>query len=277
MMKNTDLHCHSIFSDGELSPKELVKEAKKIKLRCISLTDHNSISGVKVAIKEGKKIGVEVIPGVEIYSDCSEILGYFVDLNNKELLKLLKKIKKREDNDGKRFIKKLNKAGYKINYNEVIKKFGYPAMKINCIRCISSKELNIKKSEEILQEMRKETYYVGGKFYFEQKLEEAEKIIKIIIKSKGIPVLAHPWLEKNWEKRILGLVNAGLRGIEFDGPIGSRNHTFKIDKKKIDKLAKQYDLIKTGGSDFHGKWRNPLGSHGCDYKVVDQLKKLLGK
>ena len=70
------------------------------------------------------------------------------------------------------------------------------------------------------------------------------------------------------------MVKAGLKGIEANGPGGRGRTSVKIDKKKIDKLAKQYNLIKTCGSDFHGKWRNPLGEYRCDYSIVEKLKKL---
>ena len=76
-MKTTDLHTHSYYSDGKLSPKQVVRDAKKAGVKILALTDHNSISGVKEAIAEGKKLGVRVIPGAELRSKEGEILGYF--------------------------------------------------------------------------------------------------------------------------------------------------------------------------------------------------------
>ena len=80
---NTDLHTHSIYSDGVLHPREVVREAKEKDIKNLALTDHNSIDGVEEAISEGKKIGVNVIPGIEIRAREDEVLGYcyFPDLS----------------------------------------------------------------------------------------------------------------------------------------------------------------------------------------------------
>jgi len=77
-MRNTDLHTHSYYSDGELSPKELVRLAKKKSILNLALTDHNSVKGVEEAISEGKKIGINVIPGVEVLVKGGEILGFLL-------------------------------------------------------------------------------------------------------------------------------------------------------------------------------------------------------
>jgi len=100
-MKNTDLHLHSYYSDGELSPAEVVRAAKKKGVKNLALTDHNSIGGNKEAIEEGEKIGVKVIPGIEIVGEEDEVLGYFIDYENEEfqeeLVKISQKGNEKED------------------------------------------------------------------------------------------------------------------------------------------------------------------------------------
>ena len=83
-MKNSDLHTHSIHSDGDLSPSEVVKLAKKRGVKNLALSDHNSISGIDEAILEGNKQGVNIIPAVEIRAEEDEVLGYFIDYKNEK-------------------------------------------------------------------------------------------------------------------------------------------------------------------------------------------------
>ncbi len=266
-----DLHVHSNHSDGSYNPEEVIKIAKKAGLSCIALTDHNVVTGIPEAMKAGKKQGLEVIPGVEILSDCSEILAYYIDFRNKKLCDYLKKVQKGVDKTARVLITKLKKAGYKLDYNKIKRIYGYPIMRIHVLFYL--RDIEKKDPEKKLQELRKQAYYPGGKFYFKIKQERAEKVVKIIRKAHGIPVLAHPWFEKGFEKRVPSLVRAGLLGIEINSP--GKN---KRDINKINKLCKRYNLIKTGGNDFHSHSINPfMKKYYCDYKVVEEMKKIKKK
>lgn len=123
MVKNTELHTHSHYSDGQLSPKDLVRLAKKKGIRNLALTDHNSVKGVREAVSEGRRIGINVIPAVEVEADTGEILGYFIDYKNKGLVKELKQNSKRTEDRTKDWCEKLRKAGYRISFEEIAKKF----------------------------------------------------------------------------------------------------------------------------------------------------------
>ena len=92
-MKNADLHTHSYYSDGELSPKALVRLAKQRGIKHLALTDHTSLKGIKEAENEGKKIGVNIIPAVELKTTTGEILAYYINPNNKELKAAIKQLK----------------------------------------------------------------------------------------------------------------------------------------------------------------------------------------
>ncbi|MCG6981156.1 MAG: PHP domain-containing protein, partial [Deltaproteobacteria bacterium] len=89
-MDRIDLHTHSSYSDGSLSPRQLVQLAKKKRLRAIALTDHDTVAGVEEALAAGKEFGVEVVPGVEISAQyppgTMHILGYYIHASNRELL-----------------------------------------------------------------------------------------------------------------------------------------------------------------------------------------------
>jgi len=95
--RKVDLHCHTTASDGRITPKELVKKARKIGLSAIAITDHDTVAGIEEAVLEGEKLGVEVIPGIELtcrngYQEV-HVLGYFLDYTNKNLVKSLDAIR----------------------------------------------------------------------------------------------------------------------------------------------------------------------------------------
>jgi predicted metal-dependent phosphoesterase TrpH len=97
--KRIDLHTHTTASDGRITPKELVNKAKKIGLSAIAITDHDTVSGIEEAVKEGEKLGVEVIPGIELtcrsgYQEV-HVLGYFLDYKSGKLIKSLESIRLR--------------------------------------------------------------------------------------------------------------------------------------------------------------------------------------
>ena len=96
--------------------------AKKKGIKNLALTDHNTVKGVREAIKEGKRIGVNVIPAVEIPCKYTEILGYFIDIKNKELLKVITDIGTRATNRVKKWCKQLQEEGYDISFKEMKKR-----------------------------------------------------------------------------------------------------------------------------------------------------------
>lgn len=277
-MRNTDLHTHSYYSDGQISPKELVRLAKKRGIKNLALTDHNSVKGVKEAIAEGKKIGVSIIPAIEVRCREDEILGYFIDIKNKKLIKEIKKDNKKVQEKVKVWCNNIKKKGYKISFAEIWKK--YPKARGNLNEFYPLFELSLKgygKPFKIAKELKQKN--IKGKKIKEMTLVQAIRLVK---NAKGVPVLAHPWLngevldEKNFKK----YVNAGLKGIELNNgdriPLRKKKHD-----KKIKQLAKKYKLILTSGSDFHGEklaknmpGNHNLGKSNCDEKVVYKLKNL---
>jgi len=269
-MKNSDLHTHSYYSDGILSPTELVRLAKENGIRNLSLTDHNSISGVEEAIKEGKKIGVNIIPGTELRSKEGEVLGYFIDIRNKELLRKIKIIQDRSKKVLRNLIKELKKKGINVKFNEVIdtKLKKDNVLTAYLFKFLKSKnQISIKEIKEIMKGDLFEPSY------------STEEVIKMINDAGGIAVLAHPWYSKTFldEVRIEELVKAGLRGIEMDN--GGRGEEKSGSLDKINKFAEKYNLILTSGSDFHGdsalmSTEHKLETSNCDEKVVEQLKVL---
>lgn len=275
-MKNTDLHTHSHYSDGQISPAQLVRLAKNRKIKNLALTDHNSVKGVNEAIAEGKKIGVNVIPAVEIKCDKGEVLGYFIDIKNKNLINYMKKESWKIQESVKNWCNQMSLAGYKISFKKILEKYPKAKGNINVFHLLYELFVNgYGKTRKIADELE-------SKNLFREKIRELQivKAVSLIKKAGGVPVLAHPWLNDEVLKKqnIEKYIRVGLKGIEINN--GDRA-PFRPTKTyhKIKKLAKKYNLIITSGSDYHGAnlvkhmpGNHDLGANNCDEKVVEQLK-----
>jgi 3',5'-nucleoside bisphosphate phosphatase len=280
-MKNVDLHTHSYYSDGELSPKEVVIRAKKKGVKILALTDHNSLEGVEEAIKEGEVQGIKIIPSIEIRAEEDEVLGYFIDNKNIKFKKELEKIQNNLVNRVKKIIKKLNKKEIKINFKDLLKKYSpnKNLMEIHLVKYLKSKGLGG------VGELWSKYISKKGETYVSVKEISVIDAIKMIKKYGGIPVLAHPWVESSSkellkENKFKKLVKAGLKGIEADN--GDRDE--RRDKKTINRikeLSSKYNLIITSGSDFHSTslvestGSHEIGKHNCDEKVIKSFLKII--
>lgn len=277
-IKNTDLHTHSIYSDGFFLPKEVVEEAKKKKIKNLSLTDHNSVEGVEEAINAGKLFGIKVIPGVEIRAKEDEVLGYFIDYQNPDFKKEVKKLQMTYIKIVKFIIKEINKKGIKISYKDILKEYrpNNNLMEIHVIRY-----LNKIGHGEIKDLWKRYMPDIWKSSVYSEEISVADAI-KLIIQYGGVPVLAHPWVEPSSRELLLDknfkeVVRTGLQGIEIDNGDRDERRNDKI-LNKINILAERYNLVITSGSDFHGDEKSrelnihQIGEHNCEESVIGKLK-----
>ncbi len=267
MENNSDLHTHSFYSDGIFSPSEVVRKAKEKGIKNLALTDHNSIEGISEAQKEAKKQGIRIIPGVELRSKEGEVLGYFIDFKNKNLLKKIKIIQDRSKIVFKQTINELNKRGINVEFNKVLdtKLKRNNVLLAYLFKFLKNKnQISIKEVKEMMKGDLFEPHF------------STEEIIKMISEAGGVAILAHPWYSKTFltKTRIKELVQAGLKGIEIDN--GGRNKEREESLDKINSFAKKHNLILTSGSDFHGEStlmsnKHELGAHNCNEIIVQQL------
>jgi predicted metal-dependent phosphoesterase TrpH len=268
-MKNIDLHIHSTYSEGDLSPHQLISRAKKENLAVVSLTDHNVIDGVPLAVETGKNKNILVIPGVEIYTEFGEkrfhLLGYNFDLKDKNLNTLLLKSQIHHLSWAKKSLQKMADLGFKIDFSDLgnlkSKYCGFRHLKTIAEKCKTNCQRMI---QEIKPQFKKPTLFEFINFYFAEgkpayvaeinmKIETAEAIA-IISKAGGFPVLAHPGQQLSWrdDHLIAELKNAGLRGLEVISPYHNWHQI-----EHYQKLANDLKLAITGGSDFHGDLVDP--------------------
>ena len=246
-----DLHIHSIHSDGTYTPDKIARLAKKRGLSAISLTDHDTISGTKEAIAAASHLNIEAIPGIELSVKHDDnhlhILGYLFDYENLELQERIAVLQDARIERNKKIIGKLNAHGIDITLHEVevISKVGQTG-RPHIAQILKNKGVVKNLNEAFAKYLGK-----GQKAYASRFVYSAQEAIRIINNSGGLAVLAHPYqidpTLADTDKILKQLVNIGLDGIEVYYP----THTAKL-RKKLKTLAFKYNLVITGGSDYHG-------------------------
>ncbi|KAH7833502.1 hypothetical protein Vadar_006960 [Vaccinium darrowii] len=251
-----ELHSHSICSDGFLSPSKLVERAHQNGVKVLSLTDHDTMAGIPEALDAARRFGIKIIPGVEIstmYHPRGEsgseepvhILAYYSSCGptrSEEVEKFLANIRDGRYLRAKNMISKLNKLKFPLKWEQVAKIAG---------KGVAPGRLHVARAmvEEGYVENLKQAFarylYDGGPAYSTGSEPLAEEAVQFICETGGVAVLAHPWALKNPVAIVRRLKDAGLHGIEVyrsDGRLAVYSD-----------IADAYDLIKLGGSDFHGR------------------------
>lgn len=262
-MEKVDLHVHSTASDGTLTPSGLVKEAQKAGLSAFALTDHDTVDGIAECINAGKKLGIEVIPGIEIstrYKDKEiHIVGLCIDYTSDSFLKSIGSELERRNERNAKLIDKFNAYGFPISMEALTEMFPDSVITRAHFASYMVKKGYVKDNAEAFAR------YLGDgmPLYVPREKREPEEAIQIIKAAGGAAILAHPLLYHLTDGELSALCShlksCGLCGIE------TMYSTYKgFDELNVRKLAHQYNLLESGGSDFHGanKPHISLGS-GC--------------
>lgn len=264
-----DLHMHSIYSDGTDTPRELVKIAKKNNVSVISLTDHDTIEGQTELMKEAEKHGIDVIPGVEISTSANglriHILGYFIDLENKELKRYLKEMATARTRNTQEILEKNNELGL-LNYPwQKVLKHNPNKTWLTSLHTFSALVKDEIYTSDQWNEVKDIHFSKKSPAYKDIGGFTAKSAIEIILQAGGIPVVAHPKLIGD-DTQIEKLVTYGLKGIEAYYPCHDEN-----DTKTYLKMAKEHNLVVTGGGDWHGEyheWDVQLGDCGVGQNEI---------
>lgn len=246
-----DLHIHTTFSDGALSPTEVVSYASKVGLSAISITDHDCVDGIAEAVEAGKKYGVEVVPGIELSAELDNvsrtemhILGYYVNYKSKSFLDSLSVFKKVRIQRANEIYSKLEKLGMSLDPEGLIQNIENKVIG----RLHFAKALVDKKYVSSISEAFQKYLGLDKPAYVPKHYISPKEAISLIIRAGGIPVLAHPYYGHYSNKNIFkALINDGLMGIEA----WHSSHPQHIVKKFLS-IADEMGLVATGGSDCHG-------------------------
>lgn len=275
-MKKTDLHVHTNQSDGTYSPAEVVKLAKDAGLSAIAITDHDTHLGYREAVRAGEELGLEVVPGIEIstkFHASVHILGYFIDVNCESLQSLLDWIiQDRASRNGK-MAALMAADGLPISYDRMIERFGKVIGRPHFGRLLI--ELGLAKD---MNDAFDRFIEKGQKYYLPRNILPIGRAIEIIREAGGVPVLAHPFQYRLDDAGLRELIECcishGLQGMEcyYSGYSAEQS-------AYLTALAKEYGLLVTGGSDFHGKNKTHIslgsgigGTLEVPYDLIAPLK-----
>ena len=269
MKKSADLHLHTKASDSSLSTEELIKYSQIVELSTIAITDHDTVDSIKNAFDISRERNIEFISGIEISSQEKDreyhVLGYFIDLEDSELKKVLKTLKQHRFKRARRIVKKLNSLGIKIDFDYIVQTYNH-----NCLgRPHIAKTLVDYGISRSLQLAFNKYLHDNGPAYEPKYQLPLKYAVEIVLKNGAIPILAHPYMYIKKESDLEKFLNVGIKGLEvFHSEQNHRNEKYFL------KLAHKNKLLVTGGSDYHGilNERIMLGQRKVDYRFVDILK-----
>ena len=277
---SVDLHLHTTASDGRLTPTELVELTASKGLRTISVSDHDTTAGLEEAQRAVNRIpGMRLIPGIELSCDVPggevHMLGYFMDIEDAGFQEMLAGFREGRLARGEGMVTKLAEFGMDIEWERVLEIAGDASVgRPHIAQALVEKGYFAEPSDAFRE-------YLGrnGKAYVERSKLTPPDAVKLLNDVGGVAVFAHPWFERRGnepepEQSLIETVEelkaAGLHGMEV--------HYAMYDEATVDWLAdvaRAYDLIPCGGSDYHhsGNSREPLpGVNGPSMETVERLE-----
>lgn len=246
-----DLHVHSTFSDGSLTPSELVLYAGKKKLTAMALTDHDTVSGIDEAIVAAANTNIKIIPGIELSTSYNNkdihMLGLNIDYRNKDFLNRISDFKNHRDHRNYKMVELIQKQGFEISEEAISERFPDSVItRAHYAVWLQEKGYVTSKDEAFRKYLSP-----GCPCYVPKTTVTPMEAIDIIHCAGGIAILAHPLLYgfsmAALDSFVGELAANNLNGIEA---IYSCNKW--TDEHLMKALASKYNLIISGGSDFHG-------------------------
>lgn len=269
-----DLHAHTNASDGEHSPEELIQIARERGVTVLGVADHDTLAGIERAVAAAHRYGdIEIIPAVEFSTDWEKreihVLAYMVDYLDPATIALADKFREGRLGRAQKILAKLEALGVPVEFDTVAEIAGDAAIGRPHVARAMLAAGHVASIQEAFDK-----YLASDKpAYVEYESATPHQAVEMIRAVGAVPVLAHP---RQVTRIIPDLVKVGLVGLEC--------HYAEYDdatRRELVELAKQYGLIQTGGSDFHGLNRmghmSALGQANVPIEVVDKLKQAKAK
>ena len=265
-----DLHVHTTASDGQYTPSQIIQKASEKNIKVIAITDHDTTAGLKEALEEGIKLGVTVVPGIELNITFPtgefHLLGHGLKEPSKSLTNIVENVIKNRNDRNLQIIEKMNADGVPLTIEEITN--DYPDTVIG--RPHFAAELVKLKVVKTRQQAFDQYLARGRKWYVPRICTNLDEAIVAIRDSGGVPVLAHPMsLYLSWGRLpdfLKDCYEKGIVGIEAFHP-GAR----VTECLRLEELGRKLGFIITAGSDFHGekiRADRKLG-HTCGGKKIE--------
>jgi predicted metal-dependent phosphoesterase TrpH len=277
-----DLHTHSTASDGTDSPSELVRKAIDLGLSAIALTDHDTIGGLREAKSAAELLGLELVPGIELSIEDGEtkrfhLLSYFIDIENPGLAKVLENVRRWRTDRNALILERAHRAGIDLTLDDVKNEAGPGAIVLGRPHFAAAL---VKKGIATSIADAFDRFLASGRPLNEPKPSlSPNEAAKLLHGAGGITMLAHPglitWADKTGLAKYIGELKVA------DAIDGIECYYFRYSKEQTQffvGLAKEFDLLISGGSDYHGdnKPDVPLGQvydgHALPYSILAPLR-----
>jgi len=276
-VKHIDLHTHSLKSDGAQTPAEVVRTAYAAGLSAIALSDHDNIEGVPEAMAEGQRLGIEVIPAVELSAQSDtelHILGYFIDIHNKRLQDAMAYALEVRNQRQEETCRKLNEQGFQITMDELRQEANG-----NSVLCRAHfAQIMVRKGYAAsVQEAFSKYLSVGCYAYSNRQALTGPEAVSLIREAGGIAVAAHLHLIKltdpELKEYLKALIPYGLDGVEgyYTDYTPDMDHRYRT-------MAEELGLTISGGTDYHGANKPHIsigtgrGNLQIPYSVLEGLR-----
>ncbi|MBR7095931.1 MAG: PHP domain-containing protein [Clostridia bacterium] len=271
-----DLHTHSTCSDGSMTPRELVAHAKASGMAAIALSDHDGVDGVHEAVAEGERLGVEVVPAIELSAQSAtetHILGYFIDPDAPAMVLAMKRIREVREERSRENCRKLCELGFPVTMEETREIAGGEIVcRAHFARLLVNKGLVGSVKEAF------DKYLANGRPAYSglQALTD-EEAIDLIHKAGGIAFLAHLHLIRLSDEDLFAFLER-LKAAGLDGIEGYYTEYTQEMQEKFRGMARALSLEISGGTDFHAAMKPHIaigrGTGGLEipYSVLERLK-----
>ena len=265
-----ELHAHTTYSDGVLSPSDLVAEAERADLTALAITDHDIVSGVAPARASALDLDLEIVAGVEFSTNLENheihMLGLFVDDANDELIKCTDQARRFRRERAVEIVERLNSLGIDVEFTAVESAAGCGSIgRPHIAKAIVEAD---EKTDNVNEAFRR---FIGiGRPAFVPKLTVgAEEVISVVHRAGGVAILAHPASSRVQPDQIGALAELGLDGFELVHPTYTSNA-----RKKFKRLIDDMGLLPSGGSDFHGPpvGTTRLGEYAVSLQWLEALR-----
>jgi 3',5'-nucleoside bisphosphate phosphatase len=278
LKKVIDLHAHTLYSDGSVSPSQLVALAHSHGASAVAITDHDTVAGLAEGRRTAEQLGIEFINGIEISAEYSpgtmHILGYCIDADSHALATKLDELRSARNDRNPKIAARLQALGFDISYDDVMRLAGNEVLG----RPHFARLMIERGYAQSMQDAFDRFLAKGAAAYVEKTRLSPANSIELIHKAGGVAVLAHPYQLKlpsieEVEQLVGELAMLGLDGIEA---IYSRHSLAERDI--YTQMAARHHLLVTGGSDYHGSYKPDIsivtgkGDLEVPYVLIEEIK-----
>ncbi len=267
--RRADLHTHTRCSDGHLAPDELVARARQCGLHALAVTDHDCIDGIEAAVAAGRRLGVEVVAGVElsvtVEAEEVHLLGYFFDPGHAALRRHLEAFQQARRQRAARIVEQLGALGVPVTFEAVLAQAQGRAVGRPHVAEALLQGGHVASYDEAFERYLRD----DGPAFAAKPVFPARQALDLLHQAGGIGVLAHPG---HWTRdaTLMALLRAGLDGIETVHPAHDADLT-----RYYRHLARDFGLVETGGSDFHvpREEEETLGRYSIPYALLQRARR----